>query len=159
MSAVRLRAAANGHEREVSIADGSTVVIGDARYAVERLDSGSWRVTANGRGLLVHVVPDDDGCWVHVDGRVHRIELTHGGARPRKRPRAVEHGLSAPMPATVLSIVAPVGQTVRSGDVVLMLEAMKMELAVRAPRDGVVTAVRCRAGELVQPGVTLVEIE
>ena len=40
-----------------------------------------------------------------------------------------------------------------------MLEAMKMELAVRAPRDGVVTAVHCRAGELVQPGVTLVEIE
>jgi 3-methylcrotonyl-CoA carboxylase alpha subunit len=159
VSAVRVRAAANGHEREVSIADGSTVVIGDARYAVERLDSGSWRVTANGRGLLVHVVPDDDGCWVHVDGRVHRIELTHGGARPRKRPRAVEHGLSAPMPATVLSIVAPVGQAVRSGDVVLMLEAMKMELAVRAPRDGVVTAVHCRAGELVQPGVTLVEIE
>jgi biotin carboxyl carrier protein len=34
-----------------------------------------------------------------------------------------------------------------------------MELAVRAPRDGVVTAVHCRAGELVQPGITLVEIE
>jgi biotin carboxyl carrier protein len=63
------------------------------------------------------------------------------------------------MPATVLSILAPVGQTVRSGDVVLMLEAMKMELAVRAPRGGVVTAVHCRTGELVQPGVTLVEIE
>ena len=159
MSGVRLSAAVNGHEREVSVADGSTVVIGDARYAVERLDSGTWRVTANGRGLLVHVVPDGDGCWVHVDGRVHRIELTRAGTPSRARPRAVDHGLSAPMPATVLSIVAPVGQAVKSGDVVLMLEAMKMELAVRAPRDGVVTAVHCRAGELVQPGVTLVEIE
>jgi 3-methylcrotonyl-CoA carboxylase alpha subunit len=158
VSAVTLRAAVNGHERDVSIADSGTVVMGDALYAVERLDSGAWRVTANDRGLLAHVVPDDDGCWVHVDGRVHRIELTHAGTQPRKRPH-VEHGLSAPMPATVLSIVAPVGQTVRSGDVVLMLEAMKMELAVRAPRDGVVTAVHCRTGELVQPGVTLVEIE
>jgi 3-methylcrotonyl-CoA carboxylase alpha subunit len=159
VSVVSLSAAVNGHEREVSVADGSTVVIGDARYAVERLDSGTWRVTANGRGLLVHVVPDDDGCWVHLDGSVHRIELTRAGTRSRVRPRATEHGLSAPMPATVLSIVAPVGQTVRSGDVVLMLEAMKMELAVRAPRDGVVTAVHCHAGELVHPGVTLVEIE
>jgi 3-methylcrotonyl-CoA carboxylase alpha subunit len=149
----------NGHEREVSIADGTTVVIGDVRYSVERVDSGAWRVTVNDSGLVAHVVPDDDGCWVHVEGRVHRIELTHVGARPRKRPRAVDHRLSAPMPATVVSIVAEVGQTVRSGDVVLMLEAMKMELAVRAPRDGVVTAVHCSAGELVQPGVTLVEIE
>jgi 3-methylcrotonyl-CoA carboxylase alpha subunit len=148
----------NGIERDVSVVDGSTVVIDDDRYGVERLDSGAWRVTANGRSLLAHVLPDEEGCWVHVDGRVHRIELTHAGARLRKRPRAADHGLSAPMPATVLSIVANVGQAVKSGDAVLMLEAMKMELAVRAPRDGVVTAVHCREGELVQPGVTLVEI-
>ena len=159
MSTVRLRAAVNAREQEVAVVDGSTVVIGDDHCAVERLDSGAWRVIASDRSQLAYVVSDDEGCWVHLEGRVHRIELTHAGARPRKRPRATEHGLSAPMPATVLSIVAEVGQTVTSGDAVLMLEAMKMELAVRAPRDGVVKAVHCREGDLVQPGVTLVEIE
>jgi biotin carboxyl carrier protein len=62
------------------------------------------------------------------------------------------------MPATVLSVVANVGQAVTAGETVLILEAMKMELPVRAPRDGVVSAIHCREGELVQPGVTLVEI-
>jgi biotin carboxyl carrier protein len=62
------------------------------------------------------------------------------------------------MPATVLSVMAEVGQAVKAGDTVIMLEAMKMELPVRAPRDGIVSAVHCREGELVQPGVMLLEI-
>ena len=62
------------------------------------------------------------------------------------------------MPATVLSVLASVGQTVKPGDTLLMLEAMKMELPVRAPREGVVTAIHCREGELVQPGVMLVDV-
>ena len=67
-------------------------------------------------------------------------------------------GLSAPMPATVLSIVAREGSQVAAGDVVLVLEAMKMELPIRAPHAGTVKAVRCSEGELVQPGVPLAEI-
>ena len=41
----------------------------------------------------------------------------------------------------------------------IVLEAMKMELPIRSPRDGVVKAIRCEAGELVQPGTTLLELE
>jgi biotin carboxyl carrier protein len=51
------------------------------------------------------------------------------------------------------------GQAVARGDVLIMLEAMKMELPIKAPRDGVVKAVGCREGELVQPGVPLLELE
>jgi 3-methylcrotonyl-CoA carboxylase alpha subunit len=40
-----------------------------------------------------------------------------------------------------------------------MLEAMKMELPIKAPREGVVRAVHCHTGDLVQPGVNLVELE
>jgi len=40
----------------------------------------------------------------------------------------------------------------------VMLEAMKMELPIKAPRDGRVTAIHCRVGEIVQPGVPLLEI-
>ena len=41
----------------------------------------------------------------------------------------------------------------------MVLEAMKMELPIRAPRDGVVKSVGCRVGDLVQPGATLLELE
>ena len=47
----------------------------------------------------------------------------------------------------------------KRNDVVMVLEAMKMELPIRSPRDGVVKAIRCEAGELVQPGTTLLELE
>ena len=62
------------------------------------------------------------------------------------------------MPATVVKIEVTPGQTVTRDSLLIMLEAMKMELPIRAPRDGRVTAIHCRAGEIVQPGVPLLEL-
>jgi biotin carboxyl carrier protein len=50
------------------------------------------------------------------------------------------------------------GDQVAEGDVLITLEAMKMELPIRAPRAAAVTAVRCAAGDLVQPGAPLVDL-
>jgi 3-methylcrotonyl-CoA carboxylase alpha subunit len=63
------------------------------------------------------------------------------------------------MPATVRRINVAAGAQVSKGDTLLVLEAMKMELPVRAPHDGVVTAVSCKEGDLVQAGVPLLELE
>jgi biotin carboxyl carrier protein len=63
------------------------------------------------------------------------------------------------MPATVVKVLVAPGQKVRHGDTLVVLEAMKMELPIRAPGDAVVQAVNCREGELVQPDRTLVELE
>jgi biotin carboxyl carrier protein len=57
-----------------------------------------------------------------------------------------------------VNVLVQPGARVAKGDVLVMLEAMKMELPVKAPRDGVVRAIRCQPGELVQPGVDLVEL-
>jgi acetyl-CoA carboxylase biotin carboxylase subunit len=67
--------------------------------------------------------------------------------------------LSSPMPATVAAVEVKTGDQVAAGDLLLMLEAMKMELPIRAPRDGRVKSIACKPGELVQPGVPLLEIE
>jgi 3-methylcrotonyl-CoA carboxylase alpha subunit len=63
------------------------------------------------------------------------------------------------MPATVTTINIKAGDAVKDGDVILLLEAMKMELPIRAPHDAIVKRVNCRAGELVQPGAPLVDFE
>jgi biotin carboxyl carrier protein len=63
------------------------------------------------------------------------------------------------MPARVASVNVQPGQQVSQGEVLLMLEAMKMELPITAPRAARVKAVACRPGEQVQPGVPLVELE
>ena len=63
------------------------------------------------------------------------------------------------MPATVLRVLVAPGTAVKKGDTVVLLEAMKMELPIRAPADATVTAVNCREGELVQPDTILIELE
>jgi biotin carboxyl carrier protein len=61
------------------------------------------------------------------------------------------------MPATVLKVNARSGDSVKKGDVVVLLEAMKMELPLRAPADATVAAVHCHEGELVAGDAVLVE--
>ena len=61
------------------------------------------------------------------------------------------------MPATVTALNVAPGQSVKQGDVLIVLEAMKMELPLRSPRDGKIKKLNCKKGELVQPGVALLE--
>ena len=65
----------------------------------------------------------------------------------------------SPMPATVVAINAAPGQNVNEGDTLIVLEAMKMELPIKAPRAGRVKAIACQPGEQVQPGTPLLELE
>lgn len=129
---------------------------GDTTYRVELRDGA---MLVDGAAVVAprHAwsVADGDTRWVFVDGEVFAFEVQ----RPGRRTSAAHHGsLSAPMPATVIRINVTAGAAVSRGDTLLVLEAMKMELPVRAPADGVVKAVTCREGELVQPGVLLVEM-
>jgi acetyl-CoA/propionyl-CoA carboxylase biotin carboxyl carrier protein len=63
------------------------------------------------------------------------------------------------MQGTVVKVTVEVGAVVAEGDTLLILEAMKMENAVKAHRSGTVTALPVSAGEVVQPGAVLARIE
>jgi biotin carboxyl carrier protein len=67
--------------------------------------------------------------------------------------------LEAPMPGNVLVVNVTEGEPVARGDVLVVLESMKMELAVAAPSDGVVGEVAVRAGDRVALGQVLVAVE
>ncbi len=101
------------------------------------------------------VVVDGTG-WAFVAGRVFTFEVEPSG---RRRAGAAHHGpITAPMPAAVRKVAVAVGDTVQRGDVLVVLEAMKMEMPVRADADGTVEAVNCREGEMVRAGEVLVEL-
>ena len=121
--------------------------LGDGWYLV-RDGEHTWRVAA---------AADAGGTWLFFDGRSAYVAREPGETR-RARGRG-ESGVMAPMPATVVSINAEPGKQVAEGETVIVLEAMKMELPIKAPRAGRVKAVHCAKGELVQPGVSLLEIE
>jgi len=133
---------------------------GAATVHAEYLGHGRLRLAWNGRQRLAWAVDAGDLRWVFLDGDVHLVEVD--APRRARMPGAGGPGpeaLSAPMPATVVKVLAAAGQIVARGDVLVLLEAMKMELPLRAPHDAVVRAVRCAAGDLVQAGVALVELE
>ena len=67
--------------------------------------------------------------------------------------------LSAPMPATIVTVHVKAGDAVTKGQVLMLLEAMKMELPIRSPGDEVVAAVHGRAGDLVQADTPLIECQ
>jgi biotin carboxyl carrier protein len=94
---------------------------------------------------------------VFLDGRAYLVGSS-ATIRQRTSPTDEAGALAAPMPATVVRIEVSAGQTVAKDALLVMLEAMKMELPIRARRDGRVTAIHCRIGEIVQPGVPLLEI-
>jgi acetyl/propionyl-CoA carboxylase alpha subunit len=102
-------------------------------------------------------VVEGDTTWIFHDGLVYEIAAAGVGG-PRRSARA-QGSLTAPMPATVIEIKVAPGDAVKQGDILIVLEAMKMELPVRAQGDGRVKAIHCRPGDLVQPETALIELE
>ncbi len=84
-------------------------------------------------------------------GRVPRIEST-------ARQQAQGGLITAPMPGKVLEVLVKLGETVSSGDPLLLLEAMKMEMPLLAPVDGLISSISVCEGDGVSPGQTLIEI-
>jgi biotin carboxyl carrier protein len=129
-----------------------------AGLSVESLGNGWYIVTDGDRRWHVAVASSDGDRWVFVDGLVTNVSAAR---EPNTRSRARgagDTGLMAPMPATVVAIHVNPGQAVESGDTLIVLEAMKMELPLRSPRSGVVKSIHCQQGELVQPGIPLLEM-
>jgi 3-methylcrotonyl-CoA carboxylase alpha subunit len=124
---------------------------------VTRVGPGMYRVEHDGRSEIVYVAGPGAHRWAFWNGLVFHPD----GDRTvvtRDRARAAQ-SLVAPMPATVAKVLVQPGASVTKGETVVLLEAMKMELPIRAPADAVVSAVNCREGELVQAGAVLVELK
>ena len=112
-------------------------------------------VTIDGSRRVAHVARSGDTWWVHIDGRAHEVTLHEQGSSSS----ADEGSLKAPMPGTVLQVMAKVGQRVREGQHLMTLEAMKMEHKVVAPKAGEITKVNFSDGDRVEMGSPLVEID
>jgi acetyl/propionyl-CoA carboxylase alpha subunit len=128
---------------------------GEIAVSVVPLGNGRYQVDAGGTRRIAYAAGSRD-TWVFLDGHVFFVPLNTG---PAVTARPDDRALTAPMPATVLDIRVSPGQAVARDEILIVLEAMKMELPVRAPRDGRVATIDCKPGELVQAGATLLELE
>ena len=80
-------------------------------------------------------------------------------APAQKASQAGNISVTAPMPGKILSIKVKEGDSVHSGDVLLVLEAMKMENDIVAPKDGTVVSINTKVGDSVESGAVLVSLE
>ena len=129
----------------------------DPRAEIVALGNGRYLVQQGTSTRVAYAIASGGQTWVFLDGRTF---LVGSSAMARARASSTDgaDALAAPMPATVVKIEVAPGQTVTKDSLLVMLEAMKMELPIRASRDGRVTAIHCRVGEIVQPGVPLLDI-
>jgi biotin carboxyl carrier protein len=150
---LRLRHGARDYT--VTIARDGQVRVDGVEVAAVPLMDGAVRVGE--QAATAWVAAAGDARWVFLDGRTYVFEVQKG--RTARRHAGHHESLTAPMPATVRRINVAVGDRVKRGDTLIVLEAMKMELPVKAAADGVVELINCRESELVQPGTTLIELE
>lgn len=153
-----------------------------ARVEVRRAGE-AYTVLVDGRPLGVGVFPTsrhfttliiDGRCHdagVLRQGSQHAVALRDGtfdvtlvaGARgpaaPHRKTAAGPARVSAPMPGKIVRVVSPVGQDVRAGDCLVVMEAMKMENEIRSPRDGRVKDVLVQEGQAVESGALLILVE
>ncbi|MBO4620166.1 MAG: hypothetical protein J5654_08650 [Victivallales bacterium] len=112
--------------------------------------SGAYTVTVNGTAYQVEATAGS----LKVNGKPYTVAIGAAGAAPAAAPAASGAGSGAevktPMPGTVIRVSVAVGQAVKKGDEIMVIEAMKMEQPIVAPADGTISAVTVNAGDALE---------
>ena len=153
----------HGGEQKVSLHYGkgpATLVIGDREMSFAALPNTAGVVEVTLHGLKSNVTAIVEGHELYLRTRNARFDLhwvdPFGGD---DEEQVGEDKIVAPLPGTVVALLAEVGAKLEKGAPILTLEVMKMEQTLRAPFAGVLKAIKCKVGDIVGEGVELAEIE
>ncbi|RJG57867.1 biotin/lipoyl-binding protein [Sphingobium terrigena] len=130
------------------------------------LDGGEATIAlANGRLRIdgvetsIHVAHEGDRLFIHIGGDSHELlyqdPVAHHAAGAGRGSQDVLH---APMPGVVVALSVEEGQAVKEGDILLVIESMKLETAIRAPRDGVIETAHLAVGKSFERDAPLISL-
>lgn len=151
----------------VEIVDEKHVRVDDKLYEIDfESVSGQpvYSLIVDGKSHESYVYQDDDNWQVLLRGRLFPVTVED---EREKRLRAAAGGgvaetgefhLRAPMPGLVVAIPVAEGQEIKRGQVILILESMKMQNELKAPRDGTIGRIRVKPGESVEQKQTLLSV-
>jgi biotin carboxyl carrier protein len=140
--------------------NGYLATIAGRRYAVEVLEKrpGELSIRFEGRPVRLYWAHQDDIHWVALEGCTYAL---HEPSSQRLRTTSAATSssvLRAPMPAQVRAVLVAETNLVESGQTLMLLEAMKMEIKVQAPRRGRVVRLPVQEGQSVDRDQVLVEL-
>ncbi|MGB6398566.1 MAG: acetyl-CoA carboxylase biotin carboxylase subunit [Bradyrhizobium sp.] len=155
----------HGHEaeREICLTYGNgpaALSIGEREFAFafSPAEDGGFDLTLE--GVKSHIVAVVEGHELYLRTRNGRFDLhwvdPFGG---ETEEQVGEDKIVAPLPGTVVALLAEEGARIEKGAPILTLEVMKMEQTLRAPYAGVLKKIKCKVGDIVQEGVELAEVE
>jgi acetyl/propionyl-CoA carboxylase alpha subunit len=122
-------------------------------------DGRSQMLTCGKSETPVFVAVDGERVYIQLDGEAHEIVYRDPVVRyAEEAGGAAEDTVKAPMPGTVISTPVASGQEVKVGDVLIVIESMKLETALKAGRDGVVDQVHVQAGRTFDRDAVLVTL-
>ena len=157
---MELRIASNGVEFRVQTGEGE-IAVSRPDHETERLHfqalpDGTYIIEGPTESVAGYAVREGGKAWVHLKGRTYRFDVV----RPsRGRAAAAPGDLSSPMPGQVQRLLVTEGDAVEAGQTLLVIEAMKMQLEIKAPHAGTVRRLLARQGQQVEAGVALVELD
>lgn len=151
-SSVAVRAS-DGINKTVEI-DGNT-----HEAALRALGGGDYLLTLNGAVHRVWLARQGDTVFIHADGRAWKAEALDPLREASDAAGASSDTVRATMPGTVVSVSCKAGDRVKKGDALLVIESMKLQTTIAAPRDGIVEACHVEAGGSFEKDVTLVTLE
>jgi 3-methylcrotonyl-CoA carboxylase alpha subunit len=157
---VRHEITAHGADGEYRIEhDGATVEVTGARLAGSHLAESGLSARFDGRGRRYRIQADARRILLHDGERRWRYERVPAYQAEHTGADGSGDQVVAPMPGRIVLVRVAGGDNVEQGQELLVMEAMKMELSLKAPRDGVVAEVRATQGEFVDADASLVVLE
>jgi biotin carboxyl carrier protein len=139
--------------------DAARIAIGDRTYEVKVLHARAVEVTfaVDGVTHTAFIAREGSTCHVAIEGEVFELKRPDE-RRARRRQHHGEDSLTASMPGQVTRVLVGEGDHVLRGQVLIVLEAMKMEIKIAAPHDGRVAKVLVERGQVVDRGQGLIEM-
>jgi biotin carboxyl carrier protein len=154
-------------EYTVEILDERHVLVDGVEHLIDLESVGGqpiYSLLVGGHSFEVHVYPAEIGYQVLVHGNLYlarvedererRLRAALAGAAPENR----EFHLKAPMPGLIVAVPVIEGQAVEKGEVLLILESMKMQNELKSPRAGKIARMRVNAGDSVEQKQTLLSV-
>jgi len=127
------------------------------KVEAEEIKPGQLKIKIGKRVLKAVITEGDKEQYVFVDGDVYKIK--HVELTAKKKTRKKEEGnLNSPISGKVVNVKVKKGENVKKGDVLMVIEAMKMEYLIRAPSDGKVKKVNFKENDQIEIGEETLEI-